>query len=56
MAETKNVRIQVLLTPSELDAMRKLADRQTRSVAFVGREFILAGLKRAGVKPARVFK
>src|SRR5438094_248186 len=56
MAETKNVRIQVLLTPSELDAMRKLADRQTRSVAYVGREFILAGLKRAGVKPARVFK
>jgi hypothetical protein len=47
MSETKSMRVQVLLTPTELDALRRIADRQTRSVAYVGREFILAGLKKA---------
>lgn len=47
MSEQKSVRVQVLLTPTELDALRRIADRQTRSVSYVGREFVLAGLKRA---------
>lgn len=50
----KTVRAQVLLTPAELDALRKVADRQTRSVSYVAREYIIAGLKRSGVKPQAV--
>ncbi len=47
MSNPKNVKVQVLLTPAELDQLRKVADRQTRSVSYMGREFILAGLKRS---------
>jgi hypothetical protein len=47
MSEEKSVRAQVLLTPAELDALRRLADRQTRSVSYIAREFIIAGLKKA---------
>jgi hypothetical protein len=47
MDTTKRQRVQVLLTLAELDALRKLADRQARSISYVGREFIVAGLKKA---------
>jgi hypothetical protein len=47
MNTEKSVRAQVLLTPAELDALRKVADKQARSVSYVAREFILAGLKKA---------
>ena len=46
MSTPKNVRVQVLLTTAELEKLRKVADRQTRSVAYIGREYILAGLKK----------
>jgi len=42
----KSSRVQVLLTPAELDQLRKVADRRLRSVAYIGREYILAGLKK----------
>jgi hypothetical protein len=47
MSTDKSARAQVLLTPAELDSLRRLADRQARSVSYVAREFILAGLKKA---------
>jgi hypothetical protein len=52
MSTDKSVRAQVLLTPDELEALRKVADRQARSVSYVAREFILAGLKKEGRRAA----
>ena len=50
---TKSNRVQVNLTPAELDQLRKIADRRLRSVAYIGREYILAGLKKDNGKVSR---
>lgn len=47
----KDKRLQINVTTRELEALRKLADRQTRTVSYVGREFILDGLRKAKVRP-----
>ena len=50
---TKSERVQVLLTPSERADLERVAKRENRSLAYVGRAFILDGVKRALLKGAK---
>jgi predicted transcriptional regulator len=46
MSETLSERLQVLLTPSERQALDRLASKEQRSLSFVARRAIQAAIKK----------